>query len=166
MLRSSVIRAGLLGASLCLTSLCLTSLGAQAAPSPFTALAGRWSGGGTLNTSDGQQEQMRCRAHYSVAPDGTELRLNLRCASASYHFNLDGDVRERGGEIRGSWSESTRNASGSISGRAVGDRIEAAAAGQNFSAKLSLTTRRNRQAVFIRPQGTNITSVALTLYRR
>lgn len=158
---SSVIHAGLLGASLC-----LTSFSAQAAPSPFTALAGRWSGKGTVNTSDGQQDQMRCRAHYSVAPDGAELRLNLRCASASYHFNLDGDVRERGGEIQGSWSKSTRNASGSISGRAVGDRIEAAAAGQNFSANLSLTTRRNRQAVFIRPQGTNITSVALTLYRR
>jgi len=158
---SSVICAGLLGASLC-----LTSLSAQAARSPFTALAGLWSGGGTLNTSDGQQEQLRCRAHYSVAPDGTELRLNLRCASASYNFNLAGDVEERGGEIHGSWSESTRNASGTISGRAVGDRIEAAAVGQSFSANLSLTTRRNRQAVFIRPQRANITSVALTLYRR
>lgn len=163
---SRVIRAGLLGASLCLTSLCLTSPGAQAAPSPFTALAGRWSGEGTLNTSDGQQEPLRCRSHYSVAPDGAELRLNLRCASASYNFNLAADVRERHGAIQGSWSESTRNASGSISGRAVGDRIEVAATGQNFSANLSLTTRRNRQAVFIRPQGSNITSVTLTLYRR
>jgi hypothetical protein len=158
---SSVIRAGLLGASLC-----LTSLSAQAARSPFTTLAGLWSGGGTLNTSDGQQEQLRCRAHYSVAPDGTELRLNLRCASASYNFNLAGDVRESGGQIRGSWSESTRNASGSVSGRAVGDHIQVAAVGQNFSANLSLTTRRNRQAVFIRPQGSNVTFVALTLHRR
>lgn len=161
MLRSSIIRAGLIG-----VLLCLISFSAQAARSPFTALAGLWSGGGTLSTSDGEQEQLRCRAHYNVAPDGTELRLNLRCASASYNFNLAGNAEERGGEIQGSWSESTRNASGSIAGRAVGDRIEVAATGQNFSANLSLTTRRNRQAVFIRPQGTNITSVALTLYRR
>jgi len=158
---SSVMRAGLLGASIC-----LMSFGAQAAVSPFTPLAGLWSGGGTLSTSDGQQERLRCRAHYSVAPDGAEMRLNLRCASASYNFNLASNVEERRGAIRGSWSESTRNASGSISGRAVGDRIEAAAVGQSFSANLSLTTRRNRQAVFIRPQGTDITSVALTLYRR
>ncbi len=158
---SSVIRAGLLGAALC-----LTGLGAQAAVSPFTAMAGLWSGGGVLNTSDGQQERLRCRAHYGVAPDGVEMRLNLRCASASYNFNLDSNVEDRGGEIHGVWSESTRNASGSISGRAVGDRIEAAAVGQNFAANLSLTTRRNRQTVFLRPQGTNITSVALTLGRR
>lgn len=156
---SSVIRASLLGASLC-----LTSLNAQAAASPFAALAGLWSGGGMLNTSDGQQEQLRCRAHYSVA--GAGLQLNLRCASASYNFNLTGNVEERGGEIYGSWSEATRNASGSISGRAVGDHIQVAAVGQNFAANLSLTTRRNRQAIFIRPQGTNVTSVALTLYRR
>jgi hypothetical protein len=158
---SSVIRAGLLSAALC-----LTGFGAQAAASPFSAMAGVWSGGGVLRTGDGQQERLRCRAHYGVAPTGTEMRLNLRCASASYNFNLDGNVENRGGEIRGSWSEATRNASGSLSGRAVGDRIEAAAVGENFAANLSLTTRRNRQTVFLQPQGTNVTSVALTLDRR
>jgi hypothetical protein len=158
---SNVIRAGLLGASLC-----LTSLGAQAAASPFAGLAGLWSGGGTLNTSDDQQERLRCRAHYSVASGGTRLRLKLRCASASYRFVLTGKIEERDGDIHGSWTEKTRNASGSISGRAVGDHIQVAAAGQSFAAKLSLTTRRNRQAISIRPQGTNVSEAAVTLYRR
>jgi hypothetical protein len=68
--------------------------------------------------------------------------------------------------ISGSWSEASRNASGTISGRAAGDHVEAAARGENFSASLSLTTRGPRQTVSIRPQGTNIAAVSLALNRR
>ena len=36
---------------------------ALAAPvSPFVAMAGTWAGGGVLNTSDGQQERLRCHS--------------------------------------------------------------------------------------------------------
>jgi hypothetical protein len=158
---SNIARAGLL----LLASLCLPGSATQAAvSSPFAALAGSWSGGGVLSTSDGNQEPLRCRAAYDVG--GPELHLNLKCASASYSFDLASDVQYRGGAISGEWSEASRNASGTISGRAVGDRIEAAAEGQNFSAGLSLTTRGNRQIVSIRPQGTNITEVSLELNRR
>jgi hypothetical protein len=139
--------------------------GAAQAASPLSPLAGTWSGGGTLSTSDGQQEQLRCRASYNVDGSGAEVRLNLRCASQSYNFDLAGDASYSGGAISGSWSESTRNASGTISGRANGDHIEAAARGDNFSANLSLTTRGNRQTVSIRPQAANITAVSLSLSR-
>jgi hypothetical protein len=160
---SNITRAGLL----LLASLCLPGSATQAAvSSPFTAMAGSWSGGGMLNTTDGTQERLRCQASYDVAGTGAELRLNLRCASDSYKFDLASDVQYRGGAISGSWSEATRNASGSISGRAAGDRIEAAARGDNFSANLSLTTRGSRQTVSIRPEGTNITAVSLALGRR
>jgi hypothetical protein len=141
--------------------------GAQAAPvSPFSTMAGSWSGGGTLSTSDGMQENLRCRATYDVAGSGAALRLNLRCASQSYNFDLAGDVQYQGGTISGSWSEASRNASGTISGRANGNHIEAAARGDSFSANLSLTTRGGRQTVTIRPQGTNVTAVSLALNRR
>ena len=139
--------------------------GAAQAASPLSPLAGTWSGGGTLSTSDGQQEQLRCRASYHVDVSGAEVRLNLRCASQSYNFDLAGDASYSGGAISGSWSESTRNASGTISGRANGDHIEAAARGDNFSANLSLTTRGNRQTVSIRPQAANVTAVSLSLSR-
>lgn len=139
--------------------------GAAQAASPLSPLAGTWSGGGTLSTSDGQQEQLRCRASYNVDGSGAEVRLNLRCASQSYNFDLAGDASYSGGAISGSWSESTRNASGTISGRANGDHIEAAARGDNFSANLSLTTRGNRQTVSIRPQAANVTAVSLSLSR-
>jgi hypothetical protein len=119
-----------------------------------------------LSTTDGAQERLRCRATYNVAGTGAELRLNLRCASESYNFDLASDVEYRGGAISGSWSEASRNASGTLSGRAAGDRIEVAARGESFSANLSLTTRGGQQTVSIRPQGTNIAAVSLALNRR
>jgi hypothetical protein len=140
---------------------------AVAAPiSPFVAMAGTWSGGGVLNTTDGQQEQLRCRASYNVDGAGDQLRLNLTCASASYKFDLASEVEYRGGAIRGSWTEASRNASGTLSGRAAGDHVEAAARGDAFSANLSLTTRGGRQTVSIQPQGGSIASVSLALSRR
>jgi hypothetical protein len=152
--------------ALFLASLSLSAGAALAAPaSPFVAMAGTWSGGGVLSTSDGQEEQLRCRASYDVAGGGEQLRLNLRCASASYNFDLASEVEYRGGAISGSWSEASRNASGTLSGRAAGDHVEAAARG-DISAHLSLTTRGGRQTVSIQPQGTNITSVSLALSRR
>ena len=159
---SSLTRTALL-----LASLSLPGSAALAAPvSPFTAMAGTWSGGGVLNTTDGQQEQLRCRASYNVAGAGEQLRLNLRCASESYNFDLASEVEYHGGAIRGSWTEASRNASGTLSGRAAGDRVEASARGDSFSANLSLTTRGGRQTVSIQPEGTNITSVSLALNRR
>ena len=159
---SSLTKTALLLASLCLPG----SAALAATVSPFTAMAGTWSGGGVLSTTDGQQEQLRCRASYDVAGTGEQLRLNLRCASASYNFDLASEIEYRGGAIRGSWTEASRNASGTLSGRAAGDHVEAAARGDSFSANLSLTTRGGRQTVSIQPEGTNITSVSLALSRR
>ncbi len=153
-------------AALLLAPLCLSAGAAQAAGSPFSAMAGSWSGGGVLSTSDGAQERLRCRASYDVDGRGVELHLNLRCASASYNIDLASNVQYRGGAISGEWTESSRNASGTLSGRAAAGRIDAAATGPNFSAGLSLTTRGNRQTVSIRPQGTSITGVTLALDRR
>ena len=110
--------------ALLLAALCMPGGAAIAAnPSPFAAMAGSWSGGGVLSTTDGAQERLRCRASYDVAGSGAALRLNLKCASQSYNFDLASDVQYRGGAISGSWREASQNASGSISGRAAGDRI-------------------------------------------
>jgi hypothetical protein len=130
-------------------------------------MAGSWFGGGTISMADGQQEPLRCRASYDVDESGAQLHLNLRCASASYNFDLASDVEYRGGAVSGQWSEASRNASGRLEGRAAGDRIEVAASGQSFAANLSLTTRGNRQTVSIRPEGGgDIQAVSLTLSRR
>jgi hypothetical protein len=160
--RSNIAPAGLL----LLAFLYLPGSGQAAMPSPFAAMAGSWVGGGVLSTTDGGQERLRCRASYDVTATGAELRLNLRCASESYNFDLASEVQYRGGTISGSWSEASRNASGTVSGRAAGDRIDVAARGESFSANLSMTTRGGQQTVSIRPQGTNIAAVSLSLNRR
>jgi len=161
MTASTIARAGLF-----VVALGLAGSPAEAAVSPFRTLAGSWAGGGVISMASGEQERLRCRASYDVDGAGTALRLNLRCASDSYNFDLASDVEYRDGAISGVWTEASRNASGNIEGRAIGDRIEAAARGQSFSANLSLTTRGNRQVVSIRPEGTDVRAVSLELARR
>jgi hypothetical protein len=163
MTRSNIVVAGLVVAALGVAAI----PGQAAMTSPFRAMAGSWSGGGTLSMADGEREPLRCRASYDVAETGNEVNLDLRCASASYNFDLTSEAQYRGGAISGSWSEASRNAAGSLSGRGSGDRIDVAARGQNFAANLSLTTRGNRQTISIQPQGqTDIRCVSLALERR
>jgi hypothetical protein len=140
-------------------------IAADAASGPFAALAGSWSGGGHVAMADGSTEQLRCRASYTVDGAGNGLRLSLRCASQSANFELGSNVAYEGGRIAGTWSEATRNASGSISGSAGPGQIEATATGQNFSASLSLATKGNRQTVTIRSEGSDIAGVSLALNR-
>jgi len=162
MMRSNIILAGLVVAAFG-----VAASSSDAAVSPFRAVAGSWAGGGTLSMADGEREPLRCRASYNVAGTGNEVSLNLRCASASYNFDLSSEAQYRGGAISGSWSEASRNASGSLFGRGNGDHIDVAARGQNFAANLSLTTRGNRQIISIRPEGqTDIRGVSLALERR
>lgn len=146
--------------------LLLTVGAAQAAVGPFAALAGTWAGSGTITMSNGGQEGIRCRASYAVAPGGSNLRLNIRCASDSYNFDLDSDVAHNGGAITGEWRETSRNASGTVSGRAAGDSIQVVARSDLFTASLTLTTRGNHQSVAIRPQGTDVSAVSIALNRR
>jgi hypothetical protein len=160
-------RSRILSAGLATMALAIAAMPAHSAVmSPFRAMAGSWSGGGTLSMANGEQERLRCRAAYNVGGRADLLSLNLRCASQSYNFDLAGNVAYRDGAISGQWTEASRNAAGTISGRADGDHVEAAAQGQNFSANLSLTTRGNRQTVSIRPEGSDVRAVSLALERR
>jgi hypothetical protein len=162
---SRILNAGLVTMALAIAA--PPAVAQYAMVTPFRAMAGSWSGGGTLSMANGESERIRCRANYNPGGGGDELRLSLRCASASYNFDLTSNVQDRGGAISGQWTEASRNASGVLSGRSAGDRIEATARGQNFSANISLTTRGNRQTVSIRPEGqSDVRAVSLALERR
>ena len=137
----------------------------HAQQSPFTAMSGSWSGGGTLTLSNGSRERLRCRANYS-ARGGDSLDLTLRCAGDSYNFDFRGYARYRAGTVSGSWSESSMNASGRFIGRAGGDHIAARVQGDNFSASLGITTRANRQSISIRSPGSEFSDVSIGLSRR
>lgn len=115
---------------------------------PFAGLAGSWSGGGTVTLDDGSKERIRCRATY--APRGAEMNMTLTCASDAYKFALSANVVDQGGAISGSWSESSRNVSGSLQGRGGGGNFEVVAAAAGFNANISLRTAGNKQSIGMR----------------
>ena len=138
-------------------------LPAHAQQGPFTALSGSWSGGGFLTLASGQRERLRCRAIYSVTENGTRLQQSLRCASDSYRFDVNSNITSDGGTLSGNWSETSRNVSGSVSGRVNGGEIQARVDGAGFSASLVLTTHGNRQSVSIQSPGHEVTGVSVAL---
>jgi hypothetical protein len=119
---------------------------------PFSGMAGNWSGGGTVTLDDGSTERIRCRATYAVSPSGEGLNQTLTCASDSYKFNLASNVVAHGGSISGTWSEATRNVTGTIEGRGSSGRFQVVASAPGFTANLSLTTQGNRQSIVIRSE--------------
>lgn len=57
--------------------------------SAFSPLAGAWSGDGVVVLRTGSQERVRCKAGYLVKPSDTrQVKLELRCASDAYKFEL------------------------------------------------------------------------------
>ena len=132
---------------------------------PFAGLGGAWSGGGFLKSANGQRERLRCRANYNVSESGTRLQQSLRCASDSYRFDVNANIVSEGGTLSGSWTETSRNVSGSVSGRVSGGQIQARIDGAGFSASLVVATRADRQSVTIEAPGHEVSEVSVTLSR-
>lgn len=143
----------------------LTSPGSAQRGGPFAGMAGNWSGGGTLTTSSGNNERLRCRAHYEVGAGGNSLKQALRCASDSYRFDINSNVSHSGGNITGTWSEVSRNVFGNMTGRVSGGEIRARVESQAINAILSVVTRGDRQSVTINAPGAEISQVSVSLRR-
>jgi hypothetical protein len=142
----------------------LAPVAAAADPGPFAALAGVWTGGGTISLENGTKERLRCRAQYVVTNDGSNLQQALNCSSDTYKFQVNAFVNVKGGSLSGNWTEMTRNVTGTISGRASGSQISiGVAAGSAFSAHMTLVTSGGGQSVDIRVKGSDITEVSVSL---
>ena len=133
---------------------------------PFAAMAGSWSGGGTISLTNDINEKLRCRATHSFRQNNGSLALSIRCASDNYKFELTSDVVERRGQISGQWSEAAYKASGTISGRVAGSRIVAVAQSDSLTTDVSVTTTGNRQTIVITPEKTYVIKVQIALARR
>ena len=120
----------------------------KAQSGPFASMAGSWSGSGTVTLDDGSTERIRCRAKY--APIGPTMDMSLTCASDAYKFNLAASVKAEGSAITGSWSEASRNISGSLQGRGGGGNFEVVASAAGFNANIGLRTSGNKQTVTLR----------------
>jgi hypothetical protein len=139
--------------------------GACAAPrGGFADMAGSWSGSGRVDSTAGS-ETIRCRAQYGVADGGARIEQHLVCASASYQFNIECRASDAGGRVSGTWSETTRNVSGALTGALEGGRLQAVVSSPIFSAGLSLVTRGGTQEVVITPQGNDVRQVSIRLRR-
>ena len=138
---------------------------ASYADGPFGHLAGAWSGDGTITLVSGVRERIRCRAQYRPSGGGAALRLELRCASDSFKFELRSDLTALNGLVSGVWSEITRDVSGSITGSAINDVVNVTARSPKFSAFLNVSTNGNRQRVSIQSPGSEMNEVAISLAR-
>jgi hypothetical protein len=153
------------------TAVCLmvallgTGVASAQSASPFSGLAGSWSGAGTIAMNDGHSERIRCRAQYEVAPSGIIMHQNLRCASDSYKFEVKSSLQADGSQILGTWTETTRQVTGDVTGTISGGNISTSVKGTGFSATLGVQTRGNSQAVSITPSGTDIQSVRIEMKR-
>jgi len=110
---------------------------AQRAVGPFAGLAGAWNGSGRVEMQSGTTERIRCRARYSVSQAGDVLVQDLRCASDSDSIDVNSTSQSDQGSMSGTWTELTRNVSGTLSGRASGGSIQARVTALRFSAGLT-----------------------------
>jgi hypothetical protein len=148
-----------------LSVLASPSLAQQPDAGPFAGLPGVWAGTGTIALSSGAKERIRCRATYRLDYDISNLRLELSCTSDSYKFELQSQLAYNDRAISGSWNETTRGVGGTITGTAVGSRIQARAEGQTFTAILAMNTRGPRQSVSIESPGSEMSRITIDLTR-
>lgn len=161
----SLFSASAVAACLTLSSVWPTEAHAQRGGGAFGGLGGSWSGAGTINLSNGSSERIRCRSTYTVAGNGDSVQMHLRCASDSYRFDLNSNVVNQGGTLSGTWTETTRNVNGNVSGTASPGQVQARVDAQGFAANIYLTTRGNQQSVSISSAGTELNRVTLTMNR-
>ena len=143
------------------------TVGSAPSESPFAQLAGGWSGAGTIDLANGRHEAIKCRASYDVLEAQNKLQLNIHCASESYNFDLRASATYSADAITGTWSESTRNAAGTLSGKVEGAGFRVVAKGQTFGADMNLVTQGNKQSVTIRSQDekAEVRGATITLHR-
>jgi len=128
----------------------------------FDGLSGLWSGNGTITYASGTKERLSCRVQYVLAnPD--KLHQTLKCAAASYDFQINAIFDNANGNISGVWSEVVHNVSGTLTGTAKTGRIVGNLSGPGFIAQVVVITRGNVQQVTIEAALQDIRSVAVDL---
>ena len=131
------------------------------AAEPLAHFAGSWSGNGKITVRDGSSERIRCRSTNTAK--GNALALSLRCASDSYKFELASNIASDGGNLSGSWNETTRGIMGSLSGKATANNITATANAVGFNAALAIRSSGGSLSVSIRSPGSEISEVSISM---
>lgn len=75
------------------------------------------------------------------------VHQELRCAADSYRLALVTDLVNDNGGLAGTWTETDRQAGGSVSGKIEGDVITTRIKGNTFDANVVITTHGGRQTI-------------------
>ncbi len=134
-----------------------------AAEGPFANMSGRWVGGGKIVYAGGKTESLTCRVTYKIDGGGSAARQNIRCAGASTTFAVSSNFQASGNKVTGSWSESTYNVNGSISGKVSGGTVSVGISGGSFTGSMSVNTNGSSQSVVIKPTSDTVDKIALNL---
>jgi hypothetical protein len=103
---------------------------------PFDQLKGDWTGDGIVTPTRGDPEKVDCKVTYTAA--GNTVTQALLCTGVDNRFDAKTKFKYNGGKISGSWLETTFDASGSISGSAIGHLVHARISGDKFSGRMSI----------------------------
>jgi hypothetical protein len=149
----------------------LASRGEAATPTPagdpFEQLKGDWKGGGRVILAEGNTKQVNCSANYKVT--GSNVTQTLHCTGNDYEVNTTLKIADKDGKIKGSWNESTYDASGTVTGTAKGNLVHALIAGDKFSGRMSIKLSDKGHAINALQRndktGTYRLATSLTLHR-
>jgi hypothetical protein len=78
------------------------------------------------------------------------MEMVLTCASDAYKFNLQAAVVAQGGEVSGTWSETSRNVGGTIQGHGSGGSFQVVASAAGVNASIALRTSGNKQSISLK----------------
>ncbi|MCP3446079.1 hypothetical protein [Bradyrhizobium sp. CCGUVB14] len=129
------------------------------------AMAGKWSGMGSMKPSDGPREKIHCKVAYDVKRPGKSMKLDLKCASDAYKLMLSADIEQDGANISGNWFESEWRQGGKIVGTNSGDLVEARIEGNTVAALVTIRTTGNRQWFVMDAPGSWVSQVSIELKR-
>lgn len=133
------------------------------AENPFHTLAGTWSGQGTAKFDNGKKESLRCKGYYTNA-SSTDLGLSIRCANASSKLELRAKLNYSNGKVSGNWEERTYNQSGTVSGKASGNRIRLAIHG-GIQGSMSVAVSGRTHSVVVSTAGPTLTGINISMAR-
>lgn len=135
------------------------SCGASAGDSPFSGLAGAWSGGGSVRLENGKTERLKCKGYYN-AKEAAGLGMAISCGSAAFKINMRAMLTSAGGQIKGTWEERGFNQAGELSGKATASGFSLKFRGA-ISGTISVTMSGGSQTVSISTGGPGFTGVNL-----
>lgn len=153
-------------AALVLAGLFLAAFGSapSRADTPFSSLAGTWSGAGQIRLEGGKHESIRCRAYYTMQ-DKQKLGMAIRCASSSNKIEMRASLTYSDGRITGEWEERTFNASGHVSGTSSGNHMTLNIDGGGLTGSLAVRLGDKSQLVSISTTGSAFRGLNLSLTR-